>query len=165
MQDETAAPPPGGLAGQATTTVPVVEEVAEVRTRVVETGRVRASLRTETVPALLRETLESRRVEVERRPVGRVLAEGEAPPTAREEGDTLIIPVVEETAVVVKRLVLREEVRLRFLREQVPFEEEVALRRQTAVVERLPPSPGAEARDEGRPAFPHHPEPERDPSR
>jgi stress response protein YsnF len=63
--------------------------------------------------------------------------DGEPPPPSREEGDTLVIPVVEEVAVVVKRLVLREEVRLRFVHTEEPFEAEVALRRQEATVERV----------------------------
>ena len=72
-------------------------------------------------------------------PVGRTLAEGEAPPRSREEGDTLLVPLVEEVAVVVKRLVLREEVRLRFLATETPFEQAVDVRRQHATVERAPP--------------------------
>ncbi len=86
-------------------------------------------------------------------PVGRTLAEGEAAPVSHEEGDTLVIPIVEETAVVVKRLVVREEVRLRFVPTERPFEEAVDVRRQRATVERAPPGtdpPAAEAeRDTG----------------
>ena len=81
--------------------------------------------------------LRGRGVEVERVAVGRTLAEGETPPQTREEGDTLIIPVVEEMAVVVKRLVLREEVRLRFVNTEVPFEQEVGVRRQRATMSGL----------------------------
>ena len=100
-----------------------------------------------------RETLRGRRVEIERVDVGRTLAEGEAPPTPHEEGDTLVIPVIEETAVVVKRLVVREEVRLRFVPTERPFEQAVDLRRQHATVERAPPGtdpPAAEAERETR---------------
>ena len=68
-----------------------------------------------------------------------MLAEGEAPPRSREEGDTLVVPLVEEMAVVVKRLVLREEVRLRFVATETPFEAAVDVRRQQATVERVPP--------------------------
>lgn len=123
-----------------TESISVVEETATASARQVETGQVRVSLRTETVSERLEQVLRGRRVEVERVAIGRVLAEDEAPPTTREEGDTLVIPVLEETAVVVTRLVLREEVRLRLLTEETPFEEEVALRRQVAIVERLPPA-------------------------
>jgi len=83
--------------------------------------------------------LRGRRVEVERVPVGRTLAEGEAAPVPHEEGDTLIIPVIEETAVVVKRLVIQEEVRLHFVPTERLFEQAVDVRRQQAIVERAPP--------------------------
>ncbi len=89
---------------------------------------------------IARETLRGRRVEVEQVLVGRTLAEGEAPPRSREEGDTLVVPVFEEVAVVVKRLVLREEVRLRFVATEQPFEVAVDVRRQRAAVEQAPPA-------------------------
>ena len=119
--------------------IPLAEEVVSVSKREVETGRVHIALTTEMQTVVARETLRGRRVEVERVPVGRTLAEGEAAPVPHEEGDTLVIPVVEETAVVVKRLVVREEVRLRFVPTEQPFAEAVEVRRQRAVVERAPP--------------------------
>ncbi len=118
--------------------IPLAEEAVTVSKREVETGRVRVALTTDTETVLAREVLRGRRVEVERVPVGRTLAEGEAPPQSREEGDTLVIPVFEEVAVVVKRLVLREEVRLHFAPTEQPFEETVEVRRQRAAVERVP---------------------------
>ncbi len=120
------------------TVLPLAEERATVATREVETGRVRVALTTETETVIARETLRGRRIEIERVPIGRTLPEGEPPPQSREEGgDTLVIPVVEEVAVVVKRLVLREEVRLRFVHTEEPFAQEVAVRRQRATVERI----------------------------
>jgi stress response protein YsnF len=119
--------------------LPLVEETAAVSKREVETGRVQVALTTETQTVVARETLRGRRVEIERVPVGRTLDEGEAPPQSREEGDTLVVPVLEETAVVVKRLVLREEVRLRFVATSTPFEDAVEVRRQRVAVERTPP--------------------------
>jgi uncharacterized protein (TIGR02271 family) len=118
--------------------IPVAEETVSVSKREVETGRVRVALTTETEAVIAQETLRGRRVEVERVPVNRTLAEGEAAPQSREEGDTLVIPVVEEVAVVVKRLVVREEVRLRFFTIEEPFAEDVTVRRQHATVERIP---------------------------
>jgi len=41
--------------------------------------------------------------------------------------------------VVVKRLVVTEEVRLRFVTTETPFEEEVSVRRQRATVDRVTP--------------------------
>ena len=122
--------------------IPLAEEVLAVSKRKVETGRVQVALTTETQTVVARETLRGRRVEVERVPVGRTLADGEAAPVPHEEGDTLIIPVIEETAVVVKRLVVREEVRLRFVPTERPFEQAVDVRRQHATVERVPPGTG-----------------------
>ena len=121
------------------TVIPLAEETVAVSRRAVETGRVRVALTTDTETVVARETLRGRRVEVERVPVGRTLAEGEPTPQSREEGDTLVVPVVEEVAVVVKRLVLREEVRLRFVHTETPFEEEVSLRRQRVAVDRAVP--------------------------
>src|SRR3954462_2545540 len=120
------------------TVIPVAEETIAISKRQVEVGQDRVSLTTDVEQMVARETLRGRRVEVERVAVGRTLAEGETPPQTREDGDALIIPVVEEMAVVVKRLVLREEVRLRFVHTEAPFEQEVAVRRQKAAVERVP---------------------------
>ena len=119
--------------------IPLAEEAVSVTKREVDTGRVQVALTTEIETVITRETLRGRRVEVERVPVGRTLAEGEVAPVSHEEGDTLVIPIVEETAVVVKRLVLREEVRLRFVPTEQPFEQAVDVRRQHATVERVPP--------------------------
>ncbi|MCU0893405.1 MAG: YsnF/AvaK domain-containing protein [Rhodospirillales bacterium] len=56
----------------------------------------------------------------------------------RQEGDTTIIPVFEEVVVVEKRLKLVEEVRLT-KRQTIRHEPQtITLRRQEAVVERLP---------------------------
>ena len=133
--------------------IPLAEETLAVSKREVETGRVQVALTTEIETVIARETLRGRRVEVERVPVGRTLAEGEAAPVPHEEGDTLVIPVIEETAVVVKRLVVREEVRLRFVPTERPFEEAVDVRRQHATVERAPPGtdpPAAAEAERGR---------------
>ena len=130
--------------------IPLVAETAAVSKREVETGRVRVALTTETQAVVAREILRGRRVEVERVVVGRTLAEGEAPPQTREEGDTLVVPLLEETAVVVKRLVLREELRLRFVATETPFEEAVQVRRQRATVERTPRPEAAEPATTGR---------------
>jgi stress response protein YsnF len=123
--------------------IPLAEETVAVSKREVETGRVQVALTTEMQTVIVRESLRGRRVDVERVPVGRTLAEGEAVPVSHEDGDTLVIPIVEETAVVVKRLVVREEVRLRFVPTEEPFEQAVDVRRQHATVERVPPGTGA----------------------
>jgi uncharacterized protein (TIGR02271 family) len=117
--------------------LPLLEERLRIRKRVRQTGRVRVAVTTAEQTRRVEETLLHRLVEVERVPVGRAVAE--APPV-REEGDTLVIPVVEEVLVVERRLVLREEVRVRLSTERRREVSEVSLRRQDVAVTRLPPT-------------------------
>ncbi len=110
------------------------EEVSFDR-ETVETGRVRVRVVTRehdetTEIPLIRET-----VEVERVPIGREI---DAMPAPRQEGDTLVMPVVEEVVVTLRKLVLKEELRLRRVRTTEQHRETVTLRRQEAIVERLP---------------------------
>lgn len=60
-------------------------------------------------PTLVDEPLFSDDVSVERVPVNRII---DGPMDTRHEGDTTIIPVLEEVVTVQKRLLLREEVRI-----------------------------------------------------
>ena len=138
MPDVELVPTSGSLpaGGRAEEVIPLVEEVLRLGKRSVETGRVRVSLTTETVEETLRETLHSQRAEVERVPVGREVSEV---PATRQEGDVMIVPVVEEVLVVVKRLVLREEIRLRLVDSEESVEQPVQRRVQRATVERLAP--------------------------
>ena len=115
----------------------LAEETLRVDRRVVETGRVRISLHTDTVEELLRETLRTRRAEVEHVPIGRHV---DAVPPVREENGATVIPVVEEVLVVEKRLFLREEIHLRFVDEETVSEQRVERRGQRATVEKLPPA-------------------------
>ncbi len=119
--------------------IPLLEEQLRIAKRCRDTGRVRVSVTTGEDARLVQEVLRMRSVEVERVPIGRQVAE---PPSVREEGDTLVIPVLEEVLVVEKRLVLREEIHLRRRTTSESVTEDLTLRRQTAEVERLPPAPG-----------------------
>lgn len=132
--------------------LPLVEEALRVGKRRVETGRVRISVGTEQEERVVRETLRSESAAVERVAIGRELAEGEAAPGVRRDPDgTLVVPILEEILVVERRLVLREELRLRVSAAEEVVEETVTLRRQHVVVERLPPVLPA---DMGRPSGP-----------
>ena len=118
----------------------LAEERLLVSKLTVETGRIRVSTTTETAEEVVREILRTRRAEVERLPLGHEVEE--APPT-RQEGDVLVVPVVEEILVVVKRLVLKEEIRLRFVDTETVVEQPVERRIQRATIERLPPQQAA----------------------
>lgn len=107
--------------------LPVIQEELEVGRRVVETGRVRiARTVTETIETVDQPLLHEF-VEIDRVPVGRVV---ESPPPVRYEDDTMVIPMVEEVLVVEKRLVLREELRVRRRQETVHRPRQVTLRRE-----------------------------------
>ena len=127
----------GGLltTGRTEEVIPLIEEVLRLGKRTVETGRVRISLTTETVEETMRETLRSRRAEVERVPIGREVSEV---PATRQKGDAIIVPVVEEVLVVEKRLILKEEIRLRLIDGEEIVEQPAERRVQHATVERLP---------------------------
>ena len=58
------------------------------------------------------ETLNHKRVQIDRIPIGRQV---DAVPPVRQEGDTTILSVVEETVVVERRLILKEEIHIRRL--------------------------------------------------
>jgi stress response protein YsnF len=117
------------------TAIPLTEEKLLIGKRVVETGRLRVSVKTETAEELIRETLRSRHAEVERVALGHEVQEV---PQTRQEGDVLIVPIVEEILVIEKRLVLKEEIRLRFVESEDAVEYPVQRRIERAVVERLP---------------------------
>lgn len=122
------------ILGQRDIIVPLVEETLHLTKRLVEKGRVRVSLTTEVVQEQVKETLQTRRAVITHVPVNREVTE--IPPN-RQEGDVLIIPVVEEVVVVVKRLVLREEIRLRLIDQDEPVELPATRRIQHASVERV----------------------------
>lgn len=122
--------------GRTEEVIPLVEEIVHLGKRTAETGRVRVSLTTETVEETLRETLRSRRAEIERVPLGREVSEA---PATRQEGNVIIVPVVEEVLVVVRRLVLKEEIRLRLIDSEESVEQPTQRRVQRATVERLLP--------------------------
>ena len=118
-------------------TIPVIAESLRLTRRLRETGRIQIHKqvveRQETVdPPLLQETAEVLRVAVGRRVDG--------PLPIRHEGDTMIIPVLEEVLVVEKRWVLREELHVRVRRSEHHEPQVVSLRSEQVTVENLPTS-------------------------
>jgi len=112
--------------------VPVREEVLVPTTRPIELGEVRIHKRVETVPYETLVGVTRDDVDVERVALNRSI---DAVPGPRQEGNTLVIPVVEEVLVTEKRLVLREEIRV--TRRQVSEQVRVAetLRREVVEIE------------------------------
>lgn len=117
--------------------IPVMEEVLDIQRKQIELGRVRVHKHVHERTEVVDEPLLRNEVTVTRVPVNRMI---EQPAVARQEGDTLIIPVMEEVLVVEKRLVLVEEVHITRRNTEVHQPEEVLLRREEVVVERITPA-------------------------
>jgi stress response protein YsnF len=116
-----------------------IEERAVIGKRLVDTGGIRVSTRTETATEMVTAALQEFAVEVERVPVGRFVDAAEDP---RVDGDVTMIPVYEERLVVERRLYLVEEVHLRRVARTHEIQEPVEILRQVVDVERLPPEDG-----------------------
>lgn len=120
-----------------TLVIPIFEETLRVDVRKVEervSVRTKVHERDEVVETMLRgDTLDIERVKLDQ-----VV---QTAPSVREEGDLLIIPVLEEVLVVEKRLILREEIRIRRTQQTRPAEQTVRLRREEAIVERFSVTP------------------------
>ena len=117
------------------TVIPLFQEELSVSRRVVPTSRVQVSRVTHSHEQLVDELLERERVEVERVAIDKPI---DHMPSVREEGDCLIFPVVEEVLKIERVLVLKEEVRIRRVKGTERYQERVTLRKQEAVVNRLP---------------------------
>lgn len=133
------------------TVVPLLEETVSVEKRRVERGGVRVTTTVREREEIVRQTLEQEDVEVTRVPIGREVGER---PEIRQEGDTTIIPLVEEVLVVERRLVLREEIHVRRQTRTVQAEQPVTLRSEDATVDRFESNRTIEPG--GRGAGPHH---------
>ena len=117
------------------TAIPLAAEEVAVSKHVVETGRVKITRVTHEREQLIDELLAREAVDIGRMPIGRPI---DAMPAVREEGDTIIIPIVEEVLVVERRLFLKEEVHVRRVRTTERHQETVRLRHQEAVITRVP---------------------------
>jgi uncharacterized protein (TIGR02271 family) len=127
------------MTDQPDNTIPILEERAVVGKRSATTGRVRVRVETLSEETAVPADLDGEAVDIERIPVG---AEIDAAPPVRTEGDTTIVPVIEEVLVVEKRLVLKEEIHIRRRPTHETVEVPVTLRRQRAQIEKLPAGGG-----------------------
>ena len=90
--------------------IPVIEERARVDKEVVERGVVRISTSSRDREQVLEEVLRHEEVDIRRVTLVEAV---EGMPKIRQEGDVTVIPIVEERAVIVKKLVLVEELYVR----------------------------------------------------
>lgn len=113
--------------------LPMVEESVSIQRRDVETDRIRVRTVVDAEDVLVEEQLHVGQLDVVRESVEREVAEAPAP---YREGDTLIIPVVEERLVIEKRLFVVEELRITSTSLEKAVQIPVSLRRTRAIVER-----------------------------
>lgn len=121
-----------------TITVPVIEEQISIRTKTVETGRVRLVKEVKEEEVMVEAPLLYDQTEVERVAINQYV---ETAPEVRYEGDTMIIPVMREEVVVTKRLVLVEELRVTRHQISTVSTQPVRLRQETVTVERVSSDP------------------------
>jgi len=126
-----------GQTGEAVV-IPVVEEQVAVE-RVAKTGRVQITKSVQEHVQVVDEPLVHEEVEIERVVINQPLAaNARAAAQPRYEGNVLVIPLVEEVLVVEKRLIVKEEVRVRKVRREMHQPQEVTLRREEVTVTRTP---------------------------
>ena len=125
----------GKLGRQSEVILPLYAEELSVSKRRVATGRMRISTVTRNQEEQVEEALVREQVEIERRPVGKPV---DGMPSIRREGDTIVIPVVEEQLVVERRLILKEEVRVTRIRKLEVHRERVVTRKQELELARVP---------------------------
>jgi uncharacterized protein (TIGR02271 family) len=113
--------------------IPVIEETLTVDKQVVTTGKIRIEKQVEEVAEPVNIDLQHDEYTIKRVAIDKYI-DGEAP-QVRQEGNTMIIPVVKE--VVVKRLLLVEEVHI--IKDVITTNEQlnIPVRKETVTVNRL----------------------------
>lgn len=116
-------------------TVPIIEEQLHVGARTRETERVRIEKTVSEREVEVDEALVAEDVEIERVRIDPP-REVDAPPPVRSEGDTTVVPVLEERLVIEKRLVVYEELRITRVARPVRDPRRVVLRSEHVSVAR-----------------------------
>ena len=111
--------------------IPIVEERAVVSKQEVTTGLVRVSTHVEQRVIHVDDTIRKTFVDVQHVPINQFV---EVEPQSREEDGVLVVPIVEE--VLVKRLFLKEELRITRTSTLEAVERDVTLRVMHADVQR-----------------------------
>jgi len=117
--------------------VPVLREELHVGINTVDTGRgVRVHKTVTEQVQQIDEALMHSACDVRRVAIDKIVALSEAP-VARQDGDTLIVPILEEVLVVEKRLRIKEEVHITRTTRQEQFSDSVVLRSENVAIERF----------------------------
>lgn len=120
--------------GEGEMILPVTEEQLKIEKTKKVTGRVRFHKQVHKREVEVDEPVRWDEVNVQRTPINRYVKE---PVRQRQEGDTLVIPVLEEVLVVSKRLKLVEEIRITKREHVGRAHQRFTLRSEEIVVERM----------------------------
>ncbi|MEO7578941.1 MAG: YsnF/AvaK domain-containing protein [Massilia sp.] len=124
-------------AGTGSVVIPVHQEELRVDTRQVDAGRgVRIHKHVTERPQQVDEILHADVIDVRHVVVDKIVALDDAP-ASRQEGDTLIIPVLEEVLVVERRLRIKEEIHITTTEREERHSETVLLKSEEVEIERF----------------------------
>lgn len=126
--------PERNISEEQSASIPIIEEELKLAKERVETGKVRISKKVHEEEEIIELPESHEEVHIERVPFNKFLDSG--PPPVRQEGDTTIYPVLKEVAVVEKRLMLVEELRVSWRKTHTTSKERVSLRREELRVSR-----------------------------
>ncbi len=126
--------------------VPIIEEELVVSKRTVDTGGVRIRKTVQEFAQTVDQPLTHDEVQVERIAMNQVLND---PAQLRYEGETMIIPVMEERLIVQKQLILTEEIRVTKRQVVNSQPQQVMLRREEIALEEI--IPGSQVEGQPRP--------------
>ncbi|NEU70119.1 YsnF/AvaK domain-containing protein [Spirosoma agri] len=113
--------------------IPVIEETITIGKRLVETGQVRLVKTVHQDQQEVQIPLTADQIMVERVLINELVDEA---PVTRQEGDTIIYPVLKEEYVLVKRIRLVEEIRVTTRQVQTIENQTINLRREEIAIER-----------------------------
>ena len=116
--------------------VPVLKEELEVHKELRKTGAVRIHKTVRELEEVVSESLASETADVQRVPMDLIV---ESPPQVRMEGDVVIVPVVKEELVITKQLRVVEELRITKRVSVSDYRENVTVRAEEVVIERINP--------------------------
>lgn len=115
--------------------IPVMQEQLQVDKRIVDTGKgVRVHKTVSEHEQVIDQPLLQDELVIEHVPIGQMFADSPLP-TARYDGDTLVVPVFEEVLVVAKQTRLKEEVRITRRKREIHAPQTVLLKSEQVSVE------------------------------
>jgi len=114
--------------------IPLVEERVEIEKRQYVKSQFQVERKTEIKKVDINEQLMSRQAEVKHVPIGQYISDI---PQIREENGVKIIPIFEEHIEIVKKIYLKEEIRIESHESVNEFESEETLKYQTVSQKRI----------------------------